>query len=350
MGYFDEKEILLNVHDLHVSFPLTEGTVRAVTGVDLQVCRGEVLGLVGESGCGKSVTAQSIMRIIDQPGRINKGSIELLCSDGSVVDVASLKPNDPRLRQIRGAEVSMIFQEPMSSFAPVYTIGKQLMEAVMAHTDVSKREAKEIVVDLLDRVGIPKAAKRVDEYPFEFSGGMRQRAMIAMALSSNPSLLIADEPTTALDVTIQAQILQLLMELQHELDLAIVFITHNLGVIAQIADRISVMYLGKIVEEGSVTEIFDSPRHPYTINLLQAIPRLGQRGTELHSIRGSVPGPFEPLTGCPFHQRCDQCMPGLCDTYTPQMLALGETHKVRCFLYSEPEDEHTEGGLHHAAE
>ncbi len=348
MGYFDDKEPLLDIRNLHVSFPLAEGVVRAVNGVDLQVYGGEILGLVGESGCGKSITAQSILRIIDEPGRIDAGSIELHCSDGSTVDVAALKPDDPGMRRIRGAEVAMVFQEPMSSFSPVYTIGKQLTEAVMVHRDIGAREARKIVVDLLDRVGIPNAEQRVDEYPFEFSGGMRQRAMIAMALSCRPSLLIADEPTTALDVTIQAQILHLMKELQRELGMAVIFITHNLGVIAQIADRINIMYLGKIVEEGLVTDIFDTPKHPYTVNLLEAMPKLDQKGEDLRSIRGSVPGPFEPVQGCSFHERCDEFRPGICDVQDPEMTTLSETHRVRCFLYSDRVTR--EGGLDDVAE
>jgi peptide/nickel transport system ATP-binding protein len=333
MTYFDDRDILLDIRDLQVSFPLTEGVVKAVNGVDLKVCSGEILGLAGESGCGKSITAQSIMRIVDQPGRIDKGTIALRRSDGSIIDVTTLKRNHPEIRDIRGQEVSMIFQEPMSSFSPVYTIGRQLMEAVMAHQDINKKKAKGIVVDLLERVGIPNATQRVDEYPFEFSGGMRQRAMIAMALSCHPSLLIADEPTTALDVTIQAQILRLMKEIQEEFGMAIIFITHNLGVIAQIADRIAIMYLGKIVEEGLVKEIFDSPKHPYTINLLRAIPKLNHK-RELQSIRGSVPGPFEEVTGCAFHQRCDQYMSGTCDNRPPEVTEVSETHLVRCFLHS----------------
>lgn len=335
MGYYDDKEWLLKIKDLHVSFPLTEGTVRAVTGVDLEIYKGEVLGVAGESGCGKSITAQSIMRIVDEPGEINKGEILLNSSDGEIINTVKLGSKSKKLQDIRGKEVAMIFQEPMSSFSPVYTIGRQLIEAVRVHQNVSKEEARVHIIDLLSRVGIPNAVKSIDQYPFEFSGGMRQRAMIAMALTCHPSLLIADEPTTALDVTIQAQILELMRSIQLETNTAIMFITHNLGVIAQIADRIAIMYLGKIIEAGTVAEIFDDPKHPYTVQLLKAIPKIDVVGQQLHAIRGNVPGPFEPVQGCAFKARCDHWIEGLCDRVIPQPLQLSETHRVSCFLYSE---------------
>lgn len=334
MGTKDPNQVLLQIKDLNISFPLTEGIVRAVRGVNLHLYKGEVLGVVGESGCGKSVTAQSIMRILDEPGQIDAGQILLTCSNGDIVDTARLKTNSTKMRQIRGKEVAMIFQEPMSSFSPVYSIGKQLMEAVIIHQQAGKQEAKRRVIDLLRRVGIPDAEKRIDNYPFEFSGGMRQRAMIAMALSCNPSLLIADEPTTALDVTIQAQILKLMKEIQIETGTAILFITHNLGVIAQIADRIAIMYMGKVIETGLVYEIFDSPAHPYTTNLLKAIPKISTNQKQLQSIRGNVPGPFETITGCAFHERCDHKISGVCDLIPPPVVQLTETHQVSCFLHS----------------
>jgi peptide/nickel transport system ATP-binding protein len=330
-----EKSKLVEIRNLKVTFPLPEGDVHAVRGVDLVINRNEVLGIVGESGCGKSITAQSIMRIVDEPSRIDEGEMIFHFKDGKNVDIAKLKPKGKEIRQIRGKEISMIFQEPMSSFSPVYTIGKQLMEAVCVHQDVTKSEAREKVISLLTRVGISNAEKRVDNYPFEFSGGMRQRAMIAMALSSNPSLLIADEPTTALDVTIQAQILTLMKSIQEETDASIMFITHNLGVIAQIADRIAIMYFGKVVEEGTVEEIFDQPLHPYTIDLLKAVPRIDETDQELVAIEGSVPGPYDQVKGCAFHDRCSRMIPGKCDQDMPEVNQISETHRVRCWLHQD---------------
>ncbi|MFW6116281.1 MAG: ABC transporter ATP-binding protein [bacterium] len=340
MARGNDNDLLLEIKHLRVSFPLPEGLVQAVDGASLTIRRGKVLGLAGESGCGKTVTAQSIMRIVPVPGRMDGGQIQFYHSGGSssndVVDLAQLDPRGRRIRQIRGKEIAMVFQEPMSSFSPVYTIGDQIVEAVLLHQSVTEREARAIAIKLLDRVGIPSAAQRIDDYPFEFSGGMRQRAMIAMALSCNPSLLIADEPTTALDVTIQAQILQLMRDLRQEIGMAILFITHNLGVIAQIADEVAIMYLGKIVEEGPVREIFHNPKHPYTYNLLRAIPRIGKTsGQRLFSIRGRVPGPFERVRGCAFHPRCDEMVSRLCDVDAPPVVQLGDGHSVRCFLYDQ---------------
>ena len=333
MGYLDNKELLLKIHNLKVTFPLTEGNVNAVSGANLELYKGEVLGVVGESGCGKSITAQSILRIIDEPGEIEEGEILLHSPEGEIIDIAKLKKNSKKMQSLRGKEVAIIFQEPMSSFSPVYTIGRQLIEAVIIHQHVNKHTARKRVIELLSLVGIPNAEKAVDQYPFEFSGGMRQRAMIAMAISCKPSLLIADEPTTALDVTIQAQILELMRDIQRETNTSIIFITHNLGVIAQIADRISIMYLGKVIETGTVAEIFDNPKHPYTIQLLRAIPKIDLEDQELHSIRGNVPGPFEIVEGCAFHERCDHYIEGVCDQYVPEPLFLSETHQVSCFLY-----------------
>jgi peptide/nickel transport system ATP-binding protein len=337
-----DKQVLLELVDLRVSFPLDEGVVQAVDGVSLTLKRGRVLGVVGESGCGKTVTAQTILRIVPPPGRIDSGQILLnkvkSSSDHSVVtesvDLAQLNPTGRQIREIRGKEVAMIFQEPMSSFSPLHTIGNQLMEAVLLHQDVPKAQARAIIVDLLEKVGISNAERRVDQYPHEFSGGMRQRAMIAMALSCSPSLLIADEPTTALDVTIQAQILDLMGGLQEEMGMAIMFITHNLGVIAQIADEIAIMYLGKVVEHGSTYDIFDKPRHPYTVNLLRAIPHIGKTtGQRLFAIQGMVPSPFERPRGCAFHPRCDQMIAGRCDVEVPGITGVENGHTVACFLY-----------------
>lgn len=332
-----DSSTLLELKNLRVVFPLDEGNVVAVEDVSLELRRGEVLGMVGESGCGKSVTAQAIMRIIPTPGKIEKGEILFVRTNDEIVNIANLNPNGREIRSICGKEIAMIFQEPMNSFSPLYTIGNQLMEAVLLHQKVSKSEARRIVTELLERVGIPNAEQRIGNYPFEFSGGMRQRAMIAMALCNNPSLLIADEPTTALDVTIQAQILQLMRNLQKETGASIIFITHNLGVVAQIANRIAIMYLGQVVEEGSVRDIFNDPKHPYTANLLRAIPTIGKTsGKRLISIQGSVPSPFERPPGCAFHPRCEKFIPGVCDVETPQNLKVGEMHLVRCHLYHNP--------------
>lgn len=329
-----DSPMLLDVKNLQVVFSLDEGQVTAVEDVNFNLRRGEVLGVVGESGCGKSVTAQAIMRIIPTPGRIEQGEILLTRSGGKVVDLARLKPTSKEIREIRGKEIAMIFQEPMNSFSPLYTIGNQLTEAILLHQKISKQAARELAIKMLEKVGIPNAAKRIDNYPFEFSGGMRQRAMIAQALSNDPSLLVADEPTTALDVTIQAQILHLMRQLQEETGTSIVFITHNLGVVAQIADRIAIMYLGQIVEEGAVRDIFYDPRHPYTQNLLRAVPTIGKTtGKRLVSIQGSVPSPFERPSGCPFHPRCEKVSMGRCDQEAPQMIQVGERHRVRCLQY-----------------
>jgi peptide/nickel transport system ATP-binding protein len=329
-----EPELLIEIKNLKVAFPLDEGEVTAVEDVSFELRKGEVLGVVGESGCGKSVTAQAIMRIIPSPGQIGGGEILLHRPDGGITDIARLKPTGKEMRHIRGKEVAMIFQEPMSSFSPIYSIGNQITEAIRLHQKLSQNEARNLAGRMLERVGIPNAMARLDNYPFEFSGGMRQRAMIAMALSNDPSLLIADEPTTALDVTIQAQILKLMRDLQSETSTSIIFITHNLGVIAQIASRIAIMYLGRVVEEGTVRDIFYNAKHPYTANLLRAIPTIGKTsGKRLESIQGSVPGPFERPRGCPFHPRCEKLIAGRCDQESPVLTRIGEQHTVQCFLY-----------------
>jgi peptide/nickel transport system ATP-binding protein len=340
-----DSPVLLEIQDLRVSFPLDEGTVQAVDGVNLTIRRGEVLGVVGESGCGKSVTAQTILRIVPPPSRIDSGRIlfypptteaggKVRANGHRSIDLAALKPAGIEIRKVRGKDIGMIFQEPMSSFSPVHTIGSQIMEAITLHQDVTPAQARTMAIDLLRLVGIPNAEARVDGYPHQFSGGMRQRAMIAVALSCRPSLLIADEPTTALDVTIQAQILSLLRSLRQQFGMAVMFITHNLGVIAQIADSVAIMYMGKVVEYGPVREILNNPKHPYTVNLLQAVPRLGKTaGQHLVAIEGSIPGPFTQLAGCPFHPRCASFMAGRCDVEAPAVTQINETHTVRCFLY-----------------
>ncbi|HSL30348.1 MAG TPA: ABC transporter ATP-binding protein [Anaerolineales bacterium] len=333
----------MEIKDLRVSFPLDEGMIRAVEGVNLTIRRGEVLGVVGESGCGKSITAHSILRIIPHPGRIDTGQIlfhppaPASGKENGVIDLAHLNPTGAAIRNIRGKDIAMIFQEPMSSFSPVHTIGSQIMEAVLLHQPVTREQARRMTIELLRLVGISGADQRVDNFPHQFSGGMRQRAMIAMALSCNPALLIADEPTTALDVTIQAQILELMRGLQKRLGMAIMFITHNLGVIAQIADTVAIMYLGQVVEYGSVREILRNPKHPYTVDLLRAVPRLGKTaGQRLVAIEGSIPNPFERPSGCPFHTRCSRMMPGRCEVYMPDVTHIDDQHTVRCLLY-EPE-------------
>ena len=338
------NDVLLEIKDLKISFPLDEGVVRAVEGVNLTVRRGEVLGVVGESGCGKTVTAQSILRIIPAPGQIDSGEILFhrpAASDSSngqhLVDIAKVSSTGREIREIRGQDIAMIFQEPMSSFSPVHTIGSQIVEAILLHQSVTPEQARQQAIELLRLVGISGAEQRVDNYPHQFSGGMRQRAMIAMALSCNPSLLIADEPTTALDVTIQAQILDLMRDLQKRLGMAVMFITHNLGVIAQIADTIAIMYLGQVVEYGPVREILRNPKHPYTVDLLRAVPRLGKTARQrLVAIEGSIPSPFHRPSGCPFHPRCSRMMPGRCEVHMPALTQLDDQHSVRCLLY-EPE-------------
>jgi peptide/nickel transport system ATP-binding protein len=340
----NNNDVLLEIKDLKISFPLDEGFIRAVEGVNLTVRRGEVLGVVGESGCGKTVTAQSILRIIPSPGRIDSGQILFYPSGASassdgrgVVDIAKISPTGREIRDVRGKDIAMIFQEPMSSFSPVHTIGSQIMEAILLHQPVTPEQARQQTIELLRLVGISGAEQRVDSYPHQFSGGMRQRAMIAMALSCNPSLLIADEPTTALDVTIQAQILDLMRGLQKRIGMAVLFITHNLGVIAQIADTVAIMYLGQVVEYGPVREILRNPKHPYTVDLLRAVPRLGKTARQrLVAIEGSIPSPFQRPSGCPFHPRCSRAMAGRCEVHMPALTQLDDQHSVRCLLY-EPE-------------
>ena len=329
------NSLILEIKNLHVTFALDEGAINPLNGVDLNIYRGEVHGFVGESGCGKSVTSQAIMRIIPSPGRVDGGEILYHNKDGKIININKLKPTGKEIQQIRGKEIAMIFQEPMSSFSSMYTIGNQVSEEILLHENVDKRTARERAIYLLDRVGIPNARERVDDYPFQFSGGMRQRAMIAMALACHPSLLIADEPTTALDVTIQAQVLKLIEDLQNEFGMAVLFITHNMGVVAQIADRVSVMYLGKVIESGSALQIFNSPKHPYTIDLLRAIPVISRNsGNRLASIGGNVPGPYEIPQGCAFHPRCSKMINGLCNNLIePPEIEIKDGHRVRCFLY-----------------
>lgn len=320
-------EKILDVKDLRVSYHTYAGEVQSVRGVSFHLNKGETLAVVGESGCGKSVTAKSIMRLIQTPpGEIKEGS-QILFEDK---DIAKLEEND--LREIRGADISMIFQDPMTSLNPTMTIGKQIAESLIIHRGMNKHEALKEAVKMLQLVNIPNADKRVNQYPHEFSGGMRQRAMIAIALACNPKILIADEPTTALDVTIQAQIMELIADLQDKLGTAVILITHDLGVVADVAHRIQVMYAGKIIERGTTDEIFYNPQHPYTWALLKSVPRLDTgHKHELYSIKGTPPDLLKPPVGCPFASRCDYAMP-ICKEAMPEVTKMSDTHEVLCWL------------------
>ncbi|MDR0451401.1 MAG: ABC transporter ATP-binding protein [Treponema sp.] len=330
------KDTLVEIQGLKTYFFTDEGVVKSVDGVDFSIKTGKTLCVVGESGCGKSITARSIMRLIDPPGKIVEGLITLAGAKGGEIDLTALSPKGQEIRKIRGAEISMIFQEPMSSLSPVHIIGEQIAESIRLHLGASKEDAKRRTIEVLKEVGIPKAEERFGAYPFELSGGMRQRVMIAMALACKSRLLIADEPTTALDVTTQANILDLIQGLQKEYNMSVMFITHDLGVVAEIADDAVVMYLGKVVERGPVDAIFHDPKHPYLVSLLRSIPKLSAGSVErLDSIRGMVPHPFNRPSGCPFHPRCDRAIPGRCDTDIPSRISLGPDREVSCFLYGE---------------
>ena len=337
-----QTEPLLSVRDLSTHFPLDEGTVIAVDGASFDLYPSQTLGIVGESGCGKSVTARSILGILDKPGVIVGGEIMFRYRDGNggteeFRDLTEYDPDGSEMRAIRGGEIAYVFQEPMTSFSPVHTVGNQLIEAIMLHRDVDKAEAREIGTEMLRRVGIPLPERRMDEYSFQLSGGLRQRAMIAMALSCGPRILIADEPTTALDVTTQAQILDLMINLQQEQEMAIMLITHDLGVIAEMADYVVVMYLGQVVESAPVDDIFHNPQHPYTRALLESIPRIQSDSSQdrLASITGSVPHPYARPSGCPFNPRCPAFLPGICDANEPVLKPIGPDHQVSCFLHHE---------------
>ena len=337
----NSQNVLVDVQDLQVYFYLHEGVVRAVDGVSFTIHQGRILGVIGESGSGKSVTAQSIMGIVPSPpAKQIGGKITLhVPSNGAgyrVVNLSELPLTGSEFRSIRGKEIGMIFQEPMTSFSPVHTIGDQIMEAILVHIPgVTKKEARERTIELLRRVGIPRAESRVDAYPHQFSGGMRQRAMIAMALACNPRLLIADEPTTALDVTIEAQILELLTDLQNEFNMAIMYISHDLAVVGGLADEVMVMYLGLVMEHASADELFENPLHPYTQALWRSIPKIDGPLEPLVPVSGALPSPFAVHRGCPFYARCDQRIPGVCDASRPPLIEVTTGHKVRCFLYSE---------------
>lgn len=319
--------MLLDVKDLRVEFPTKRGVVKAVDDVTFNVDEGEILAIVGESGSGKSVTSLSVMGLLAEPGHVANGEITF---DGK--DLVHLSETD--YQQVRGNDIAMIFQEPMTSLNPVYRVGDQIVEAIRTHEDVSKEVAMDRAVELFRKVGIPSPDKRVRDYPHQMSGGMRQRVMIAMALACNPKLLIADEPTTALDVTIQAQILDLLRKLRKDTGMAVLLITHDLGVVSETADRVVVMYAGEVVEEADVRTLFDAPMHPYTLGLLRSIPRLEDDDSErLYMIRGMVPNPLEMPSGCHFSDRCDSCM-DICREQAPKLVEI-DGRKVRCHLYEE---------------
>ena len=323
--------MLLSVKNLSTEFPVKKGIVRAVEDVSFDVDQGEILAIVGESGSGKSVTSLSIMGLLAEPGHVAGGSLEF---EGK--DLATL--SEKQYRELRGNDMAMIFQEPMTSLNPVYRVGNQIVEAIRTHEKVSKAEAKDRAVDLLRKVGIPSPEARINDYPHQMSGGMRQRVMIAMALACNPKLLIADEPTTALDVTIQAQILDLLRRLRDDTGMAVLLITHDLGVVSETADRVVVMYCGQVVEEAEVRTLFDHPMHPYTLGLLKSIPRLEDDDSKrLYMIKGMVPNPLEMPPGCHFSDRCDSCM-DICRTKVPELVNV-DGHKVRCFLYESADGE-----------
>jgi len=330
-----EHERLIEVVDLAVYFRLLQGTLRAVDGVSFEIRRGRTLGVVGESGCGKSVTAQSIMRLVPSPpAYIARGQV-LFHRAGldDVVDLAALNPQGDEMRSIRGGEIAMIFQEPMTSLTPAYTIGEQIMEAITLHQNVDKVEARRRALEMLALVGMPQPERTIDSYPHQLSGGMMQRAMIATALSCRPSLLIADEPTTALDVTTAATILDLMEQLQTEYGMAIMHITHNLGVIAEVADDVVVMYLGKIVEKADVDTLFYSAAHPYTKGLLNSVPKIGSQ-ERLVPIRGVVPEPDSVPVGCPFSPRCPSSIRGTCNRVAPPLVEIAPGHEVLCHLYA----------------
>ena len=323
---------LIQVKGLRTYFHTEDGVARAVDGISFAIAPEKTLGVVGESGCGKSVTARSIMRLIQPPGRIESGEI-LYRRNGTVIDLARLDPRGGSIREIRGNEIAMIFQEPMTSLNPVFTIGNQIIEGILLHQGVSRSEARRRAIDMLEAVGIPSPSRRIDEHPHQLSGGMRQRAMIAMALSCNPSLLIADEPTTALDVTIQAQVVDLMRQLQREFRAAIMFITHDLGVVAEIADDVIVMYLGEIVERAPVREVFHNPKHPYTQGLMDSLPSLTlPRKQRLPAIEGSVPSPFSLPGGCRFASRCPHVM-DICRDQSPILTDVGPEHQAACHLH-----------------
>ncbi len=325
---------LLSVRNLQTVFPVDGGEVRAVDGVSFDVESGQTVAIVGESGCGKTVTARSILMLVDYPGRVVEGQILFRRDSEEPIDLAQLDPDGEEIRATRGKEIALIFQEPMASFSPVHTVGSQIAEAIRIHHGVKASEAREKTIEMMRKAGVPQPEIRLDDYPHQLSGGLLQRAMIAMALSGHPRILIADEPTTALDVTTQTQILVLLRELQERDQMSMIFITHDLGVVAHVADVVVVMYLGRVVEKGPVTEVFHSPQHPYTRALLRSIPPLrSKREGTLDVIDGTIPHPLSRPSGCPFHDRCRDFIAGKCDPDEPQSIEIADGHEVSCFLY-----------------
>ena len=330
------KEPILELRDVHVEYELDEGTVHAVRGASYQVFADETLAIVGESGCGKSQSSYAAIGLIQPPGQVTRGEILFRESDDTQpVNLLQFHRNSKEIRQVRGGRMAMIFQEPMTALSPVHRIGKQLDEVLKLHTRLDKDARYEKACQLLTAVGIPDAERRYTQYSFEFSGGMRQRIMIAIALTCDPRILIADEPTTGLDVTIQAQILDLIKSLQRRSHMGVILITHDLAVVAETANRVAVMYLGEIVEQADVDTLFAAPRHPYTVALMKSVvgSELASDG-HLQVIRGSVPGPLEDVPGCPFHPRCDSFIPGVCDKNRPEFRAIDDKTMVSCFLYS----------------
>ena len=337
-----DKDVILEVKDAKIHFDMDEGLLKAVDGVDFVIRKGRTLGIVGESGCGKSVTTNAIFKILPKYGLIG-GDILLWEKDGveleEPINIAKLDATGDEIRQIRGGNIAMIFQEPMKAFSPVHTIGNQIMETIMLHIEPDEKKARQICIEALRAVGISNPEQRVDEYPHQLSGGMRQRAMIAMALASKPSILIADEPTTALDVTIQAQVLDLINNLKHENDTSVIFITHDLGVIAEMSDDVAVMYLGKIVEACDVDTLFYKPMHPYTRALLKSIPTADkQHKGRFDSIKGTVPYPMNLPVQCGFCTRCEEVIPGVCDKAYPPNVEVEPGHFVRCFKFADKEE------------
>jgi peptide/nickel transport system ATP-binding protein len=335
----DRTRPLLSVRDLKVHFVMDEGVVKAVDGISFDVFPGQVFGIVGESGCGKSVAMRAILRIVEPPGRIVSGEILLRRRRDNIQDLTKLDPTGGEMRSIRGRDIALIPQEPMAAFSPVHSIGNQIIEAIGLHQAVSGREARGLAMQVCRDVGIPAPEQRLDDYPWQLSGGLRQRALLAMALSCNPRLLIADEPTTAVDVTTQSQVLHLLRQLQKVRKAAIIFITHDLGVIAQMADYVMVMYLGLVMEQGPVDNIFHAAKHPYTQALLRSIPSIRSTPrSNLPTISGSIPHPFTRPRGCPFHPRCPHAIPGTCDRQSPSLRPVADRHQVSCFLYDHAEE------------
>ena len=326
-----EKDLVLQVKELKINIKTDDGILTPVRGVNFEIGKGETLGLVGESGCGKSLTSKAILGINAKNCK-TEGEILFDAENLGMTDLLKLKPRGEEIRSIRGKQISMIFQEPMVAFSPMYTIGNQINEATRLHITKDKKKSKEISLEVMKKVGIANAEKRYDQYPHEFSGGMLQRALIAMALVCNPKLLIADEPTTALDVTIQAQILELMKELQKDFGMSILFITHDLGTVARMCDRVAVMYLGKIVETAPAVEIFKNPQHPYTRGLIGSVHKIGTKGQDkLFSIEGTVPVAMNLPKRCGFYDRCDKRIEGVCDIQEPELVDSGDNHRVACF-------------------